>query len=245
MLGRTLVVIPTFNEAANIPSLLERLFAGVDVDVVVVDDGSPDGTARVAKEAGGELGHRVEVIERVAKSGYGSACRAGFEHGLAGDYEVILQMDADLSHKPEDVPRLLVEIEKGAEVVIGSRYVPGGSIPGWSLPRRLLSRAGNGYARACLGLAVNDATAGFRAYRSDVLRGMDFVTTRTDGYGFQIEMANRVRLSGARVVEVPIEFVDRTHGRSKMSNRIVAEALWMVTRLGIRRMARRLSGANR
>ena len=245
MTARALVVIPTYNESANIPVLLERLFSVVDVDVVVVDDGSPDGTAASARDTGARLGRSVTVIERAGKSGYGSACREGFAHGLTRDYPVILQMDADLSHSPEDVPRLLDQIDRGADVVIGSRYVAGGSIPGWSLPRRMLSRAGNGYARLCLGLGVSDATAGFRAYRADVLRGMDFVTTRTDGYGFQIEMANRVRLAGARVAEVPIEFADRTHGRSKMSNRIVAEALWMVTRLGVRRVARRIRSATR
>lgn len=240
-----LVVVPTYNEAPNLPALLERLFAVVDVDVVVVDDGSPDGTALVARELGTRLGRSVSTIERPAKSGYGSACRDGFARGLEAKYAVIVQMDADLSHQPEDVPRLLAEIDNGADVVIGSRYVPGGSIPGWSAPRRILSRAGNGYARLCLGLEVADATAGFRAYRADVLRGMDFVTTRTDGYGFQLEMAHRVRLSGARVVEVPIEFADRSEGRSKMSNRIVVEALLLVTRLGMGRVVSRVRGQTR
>jgi glycosyltransferase involved in cell wall biosynthesis len=240
MTARTLVVIPTYNEAANIALLLDRLFVASDVDVVIVDDGSPDGTARVARATGSRLGRAVDVIERAAKSGYGSACRAGFALGLDRGYAVIMQMDADLSHQPEDVPRLLAELGNGADVVIGSRYVPGGTIPGWSRARKLLSRAGNGYARLCLGLRISDATAGFRAYRAPVLAGMDLTATRTDGYGFQIEMADRVRRSGAHVVEVPIEFADRSAGRSKMSNRIVVEALWMVTRLGVRRAARRV-----
>ncbi|MBA2607417.1 MAG: polyprenol monophosphomannose synthase [Actinobacteria bacterium] len=237
---RVLAVIPTFNEAANIGVQLERLFAACDdLDACVVDDGSPDGTASTARSTGDRIGRSVLVIERAGKNGYGSACRDGFTYALDSGYSVVLQMDADLSHKPEDVPSLLAKLDAGADIAIGSRYVPGGSIPGWSVARKLLSRTGNAYARICLGLDVFDATAGFRAYKADALRALPFSSARTDGYGFQLEMAYRIRQSGFTVVEVPIEFADRNHGHSKMSNRIVAEAIWMVTRLGAQRLLRR------
>ena len=231
---RALVVIPTYQEAANIANVLRRIKAAVPAaDVLVVDDGSPDGTAELAQAMGKELGG-IDVLRRAEKSGLGNAYRAGFQVGLDRGYEVLCEMDADLSHDPASLPALLHAVDDGADLAIGSRYVPGGSIPHWPLHRRLLSRWGNRYAGVVLGIAVRDATAGFRAYRADMLRAIELSTVRADGYGFQIEMAYRVAGHGGRVVEVPIDFVDRTLGDSKMSGHIVVEALLLVTWWGIR-----------
>lgn len=229
-----LVVLPTYNEAENITTVLQRVRAVVpDAHILVVDDGSPDGTADIADRIGAELGH-IDVVRRAGKSGLGSAYRHGFGVGLAGGYAVMVEMDSDLSHDPGALPALLAAVDHGADLAIGSRYVPGGSIPKWALHRRLLSRWGNRYAGAVLGLAVRDATSGFRAYRADALAKIDLDAVRADGYAFQIEMAYRVARNGGRVVEVPISFVDRVKGTSKMSSRIVVEALWLVTGWGIR-----------
>lgn len=235
-----LVVIPTYEEAANIDTVLRRLRAAApSVTVLVVDDGSPDGTADLAEAAGRELG-QVAVLRRSEKSGLGSAYRAGFEVGLAAGHTVLLEMDADLSHDPADVPRLLEAIHDGAALAVGSRYVPGGSTPHWPLHRRLLSRGGNRYVNLVLGLPLRDATAGFRAYRADVLEAIDYATTRADGYAFQVEMAYRVAQSGGRVVELPVVFSDRERGTSKMSGRIVVEAMALVTWWALRdRLLRR------
>ena len=229
----TLVVIPTYEEALNIVEVLTRVRAAVpQVDILVVDDSSPDGTADLAEAVGRELGG-IRVSRRPGKAGLGSAYRHGFAAGLSDGYEALVEMDADLSHDPAALPSLLRELD-GADLVIGSRYVPGGSIPDWTVHRRLLSRWGNRYAAAVLDLGVVDATAGYRAYRADALRRIDFDRVRADGYGFQIEMAHLVATSGGRVVEVPIRFADRTLGRSKMSGRIVVEALVLVTWWGLR-----------
>jgi dolichol-phosphate mannosyltransferase len=237
---RPFVVLPTYNEALNIEEVIEKVRAAVPhAQILVVDDGSPDGTADLAEEVGRELGN-VSVLRRAAKSGLGSAYRAGFREGLARGLDVMVEMDSDLSHDPAALPSLLAAIDEGADLVIGSRYVSGGTIPNWGLHRRLLSRWGNRYAGFVLGLPVRDATAGYRAYRATALQKVDLDEVRADGYGFQIEMAYAVQRTGGRIVEVPISFSDRVRGTSKMSSRIVVEALGLVTWWGIRdRLLRR------
>jgi glycosyltransferase involved in cell wall biosynthesis len=231
---RALVVLPTYQEAENIVEVLRRLRAAAPAaDILVVDDSSPDGTAALARAAGQETGG-VDVLVRTTKSGLGSAYRAGFAEGLARGYDILVEMDSDLSHDPARLPALLRAVEDGADLAVGSRYVPGGAIPGWPAHRRWLSRAGNRYADFVLGLSVRDATSGFRAYRADALRRVDLSSVRADGYGFQIEMAYRVAGNGGAIVELPIEFVDRTRGTSKMSGRIIVEALLLVTWWGVR-----------
>jgi glycosyltransferase involved in cell wall biosynthesis len=231
---RTLVVLPTYDEADNITEVLRRLRAAVPAaDVLVVDDASPDGTAEIAKAAGSEVGG-VDVMIRAAKAGLGSAYRAGFAEGIRRGYDILVEMDSDLSHDPAALPTLLRAVEGGADLAIGSRYVPGGSIPRWSVRRRALSRWGNRYASAALGLHVADSTSGYRAYRAEIVAALDLPTVRADGYGFQIEMAYRVARKGGRIVELPIDFVDRERGRSKMSSRIIVEALLLVSWWGVR-----------
>ena len=231
---RALVVLPTYQEAENIAEVLHRVrTAAPSADVLVVDDSSPDGTAGLAKAVGHELGG-VDVLVRPAKSGLGSAYRDGFAEGIARGYDTLVEMDSDLSHDPSRIPALLQAIEDGADLAIGSRYVPGGSIPGWPVHRRLLSRGGNRYAAVALGMPVRDATSGFRAYRADALRRLNLSTVRAGGYGFQIEMAYRIAGNGGTIVELPIQFVDRARGTSKMSFRIIAEALTLVTWWGAR-----------
>jgi len=207
--------------------------------VVADQKGCPTLAADLAEARGAVVGG-VEVLRRPAKSGLGSAYRDGFRWGLERGYDVLLEMDSDLSHDPAALPSLLGAIEHGADLVIGSRYVPGGSIPAWSWHRRLLSRWGNRYAAGLLGLAVNDSTAGFRAYRATMLERVDLDGVAADGYGFQIEMTYEVVRRGGSVVEVPIAFADRLRGTSKMSGRIVVEALVLVTWWGLRdRLLRR------
>lgn len=231
---RTLVVLPTYEEAENIAEVLRRLKAAVPAaDVLVVDDSSPDGTAAVAKVAGAELGG-VDVMIRAGKAGLGSAYRAGFAEGIRRGYDILVEMDSDLSHDPAALPTLLRAVQAGADLAVGSRYIPGGSIPQWSFRRRALSRWGNRYAGFALGLPVADATSGYRAYRAEMVGRIDLPSVRADGYGFQIEMAYRVARQGGRIVESPIEFVDRERGTSKMSSRIILEALLLVTWWGVR-----------
>jgi glycosyltransferase involved in cell wall biosynthesis len=243
---RVLVVLPTYNEAENIVDVLDKVRAALpDGDVLVVDDGSPDGTADLA-EGWGRVNGQVEVLRRAEKAGLGSAYRAGFRVGLDAGYEVLIEMDSDLSHDPAALPDLVARIEAGADLVIGSRYVPGGSIPNWSTSRLLLSRWGNRYAGAMLGLGVRDATAGYRAFRASLLRRIDLDAIRADGYGFQIEMAYTARALGATIHEHPIAFTDRVRGTSKMSSRIVVEALLLVTWWAVRdRLLRRRPPAAR
>jgi dolichol-phosphate mannosyltransferase len=235
-----LVVIPTYQEAENIVDVLQRVRAAApDASVLVVDDGSPDGTADLADAAGTELG-QVHVLRRSAKAGLGAAYRAGFEWGLAEGHDVLVEMDADLSHDPSDVPRLLEAVAGGAALAVGSRYVPGGGTPNWPWYRRMISRWGNLYVGIVLGIGVRDATAGFRAYRADILEAIDYQSTRADGYAFQVEMAYRVRQQGGTIQELPITFSDRIRGTSKMSGRIVVEAMALVTWWAIRdRLLRR------
>lgn len=231
---RVLVVLPTYNEADNIEPMLRALRdATPEALVLVVDDGSPDGTANVADILAADLG-RIEVMRRTIKDGLGAAYRAGFSWGLANGYDTFVEIDCDFSHDPRVLPTLLAASEH-AEVVIGSRYVAGGAIPSWSLHRRMLSRGGNIYASLLLGLGVRDSTAGYRVYRSSALEKINYTSVSADGYGFQIEMTFRARRAGATIVEVPIVFVDRALGESKMSRVIVTEALWLVTKWGFSR----------
>jgi len=230
---RVLVVIPTYREAENVGALVRELRAVVpDADLLIVDDASPDGTADAARQVAAELGH-VEVLERPAKDGLGRAYRAGFGWGLQRGYEVLVSMDADFSHDPAALPSLLDAVRAGATLAIGSRYVPGGSIPDWSAHRRALSRYGNWYASMLLGIQVRDLTSGYRAYRADVLQAVYRREVKTGGYGALIEMAYRAISTGAVVIEVPISFVDRRLGESKMSGAIALETLWQVTRMGV------------
>jgi dolichol-phosphate mannosyltransferase len=231
---RTLIIIPTYVEAENIADVLREVRASVpDADILVVDDSSPDGTAQLAKATGDELG-QIDTLVQSGKGGLGVAYRAGFAHGFARDYDVIVQMDADFSHEPAALPELLGQIDAGADVAIGSRYVRGGNIPHWPATRRVLSRVGNFYASTLLGLGIRDATSGFRAYRAPVLRSVVAGATRATGYGFQVELAYRGHRLGARIVEVPITFNDRVRGVSKMSWHIIGEAMSLVTWWGVR-----------
>ena len=231
---RTLVVLPTFNEILNVEPMLRALREIVpSCDVLVVDDSSPDGTADKAKQLSGELG-QIEILQRAKKSGLGGAYRAGFAWGLENGYDHFVEIDCDFSHDPAALPSML-EVARTHDVVIGSRYVKGGSIPKWSYPRLLLSRVGNQYASIVLSLGVADSTAGYRIYSKDALERIDFQSVTADGYGFQIEMTYRAKRGGASIVEVPISFTDRTMGESKMSSGIVLEALWLVTKWGVER----------
>jgi glycosyltransferase involved in cell wall biosynthesis len=235
---RTLIAVPTYQEAGNVAGVIRRIRNVVpEADILVIDDASPDGTAGIAEAVGRELGH-VSVLRRPGKSGLGSAYRDGFAWALERDYEIVVEMDADLSHDPASLPDLLQAVARGADLALGSRYVPGGGIPRWSWHRRALSRWGNRYASWALGLEIADATSGFRAFRAETLRNIDLRAVRADGYGFQIEMAFLVVRAGGKVVEVPIEFADRTQGQSKMSSRIVIEALALVTWWGARERVR-------
>jgi dolichol-phosphate mannosyltransferase len=231
---RTLIVVPTYNEADNIDEMLRRVRAAApEPDILVVDDSSPDGTAALAEAVAQELGH-IELLHRPSKEGLGEAYRAGFTLGIERGYDCFIQIDADLSHDPAVIPELLAGIDRGADMVIGSRYVPGGSVPHWPWWRRWISRWGNRYAGFVLGLRMRDATAGYRAHRLEALQAIDFEATRSKGYGFQIEIAYRVWRAGGRIEEVPIEFTDRIRGTSKMTWGIFAEELLLVTWWGFR-----------
>ncbi|MGP4111746.1 polyprenol monophosphomannose synthase [Streptomyces sp. 4N509B] len=245
--GPALVIIPTYNEAENLPPLVSRLRQRVpECDVLVADDNSPDGTGKVAEEIA-SADERVHVLHRPGKEGLGAAYLAGFEWGLARGYGVLVEMDGDGSHQPEELPRLLDAL-RGADVVLGSRWVRGGRIVHWPRYRELLSRGGSAYARLLLGLPIRDVTGGFRAFRAHVLADGLLTDVASQGYCFQVDLAHRAVRAGHRVVEVPITFVERTHGDSKMSRDIVVEALWRVTAWGIAarlRQARRVLGGSR
>ena len=231
---RTLIITPTFQEAENIELFLRGARAACpEADILVVDDNSPDGTGAIAERVAAELG-RITVMHRHEKRGLGEAYRAAFSSALGKDYERLVQIDADLSHDARVIPELLTAIDEGADVAIGSRYVPGGSIPHWPWYRRALSRYGNRYAGFVLGVKLRDATSGFRAYRAAILRAIGLETTRAKGYGFQIETAYRIKRAGGTVREVPIVFTDRVRGYSKMTWGIFAEELLLVTWWGVR-----------
>jgi dolichol-phosphate mannosyltransferase len=226
--GRVLVIVPTYNERTNLPQVVARVRAAApSVDVLVVDDGSPDGTGDAAEAlAAGDA--QVHVLHRSTKAGLGQAYLAGFERGLAAGYDVLVELDADGSHPPERLPAMLAALAD-ADVVIGSRYVPGGGVVDWPRRRLLLSRGGNTYTRVVLRLPVHDATAGFRAYRASALRTIGLEAVESQGYCFQVDLTRRAVRAGLRVREVPITFVERVEGESKMSGGIVREALWRVT----------------
>lgn len=231
---RAVVVLPTYNERENIVTLLRAVREAVpEADLLVVDDNSPDGTATLVEETAAELG-QIKLLRRAGKQGLGSAYRQGFSVALDEGYDVVVSMDVDFSHDPAVVPELLRLIDAGADAVIGSRYVPGGATVDWPLHRRLLSRWGNRYTSFVLRLQVGDCTSGFRAYRADALRAIDPASTTAEGYAFLTELVRRLLRQGARVTETPIVFSDRRYGESKMSGRIVAESMLLVTRWALR-----------
>jgi dolichol-phosphate mannosyltransferase len=240
----SLVVLPTYQEAPNIVEVLTRIRASVpEAHVLVVDDGSPDGTADRAAGVGEELG-QIDVLRRAEKSGLGPAYRAGFAWGMEKGHDVLIEMDADLSHDPAVLGDLIGAVtDGGADLAIGSRYIPGGAVPGWPASRRIISMVGNRYVGLMLRMPVRDATAGFRAYRTPIIEKVGLERVRADGYGFQIEMAYEVNKAGGTIVEIPITFRDRARGESKMSPNIVTEALWLVTRWGLRDRWNRLRRA--
>lgn len=236
-LGRILVIVPTYNERDALPLIVERIREAVpEADVLVADDNSPDGTGAIADSLA-EADPKVRVMHRHGKEGLGAAYIAGFTWGLQNNYDVLVEMDADGSHQPEQLPRLLDAL-RDADLVLGSRWVPGGGTQNWSKGREVLSRGGNIYTRAMLGVPIHDATGGYRAFRADTLRNLDLHTVASQGYCFQVDLAWRTVQRGMTVKEVPITFVERSVGDSKMSRAIVAEALWRVTQWGVAERAK-------
>ncbi|MEH0937769.1 polyprenol monophosphomannose synthase [Micromonospora psammae] len=231
--GRVLVVIPTYNEADNVTDVVARLRrVAPAVDVLVADDNSPDGTGALAEALAG-TDPRVHVLHRPRKEGLGAAYLAGFAWARQRGYDAVVEMDADGSHAPEDLPALL-RAARDADVVIGSRWTRGARVTNWPLRRLLLSRGGNLYARLALGVPVSDATGGYRVYRAAALQAMELRSVRSQGYSFQVELSRLAHRAGVRIVEVPITFAERERGASKMSPLIVAEALWRITTWGLR-----------
>ena len=236
---KTLVIVPTFNELESAPRLISRVCELIpDVYILVVDDGSPDGTADVVESmAQGELADRVHVMRRKEKSGLGAAYLAGFSWGMEHRYETLIEMDADGSHRPEDLVNLIKisRANPSLDLIIGSRWVKGGAVRNWAKSRELLSRAANKYAKLMLNVGVNDVTAGFRVYKTSIIERIDFTTVLSQGYCFQIEMTRKVLTLNGKIQEVPITFIEREFGVSKMSIRIVVEAMLRVTLWGILR----------
>jgi dolichol-phosphate mannosyltransferase len=226
------VIIPTYNERENLDPIVARVRTSVpEADVLVVDDNSPDGTGELAdKLAAGD--QQVSVLHRPGKGGLGAAYIAGFGWALERDYAAMIEMDADGSHQPEDLPRLLSALED-ADAVIGSRWVPGGTVRNWPKSREFLSRGANTYARLMLRVPIHDTTAGYRAYRAETLRAIGLDTVRSQGYCFQIDLTLRAINAGLTVTEVPITFIDRARGASKMSRAVMAEAFWRVAQWGV------------
>lgn len=232
---RTMIVVPTFNELENLPELVARLERlQIELDVLVVDDNSPDGTGELAERLGAERPW-LNVLHRPRKAGLGTAYLAGFRHALAQGYDAVGEMDADLSHDPTYLPAMLRALD-GADLVLGSRYVPGGGVRNWGLARQIISRGGSLYSRLVLGLPVHDPTGGFKLFRRQLLERMDLDRVRSNGYSFQIEMTYRAVRLGCRVAEVPIVFVDRRVGQSKLSRQVMLEAMLMVPRLRFGRL---------
>ncbi len=231
-LGRIVVIIPTFNERPTLPVIVSRVRASVpEAHILVADDNSPDGTGEIADDLAAQDDH-VHVMHRLGKEGLGAAYLAGFAWALQQGYDVVVEMDADGSHQPEQLPRLLDAL-RSADLVLGSRWIPGGRTENWPVSRQLISRGGTAYTRLALGMPIHDATGGYRAFRAGTLRALDLHEVASQGYCFQIDLAWRAVQRGLTVREVPITFVERTAGASKMSRRIVAEALWRVTIWGI------------
>jgi dolichol-phosphate mannosyltransferase len=230
---RTVIVLPTYNEAENITGFLGAIRQAVpEADILVVDDNSPDGTAALAEATASELGH-IKVLHRPGKHGLGAAYRHGFTTAFDEGYEAIVSMDADFSHDPAVIPTMLQLVANGADAVIGSRYVPGGATENWPLRRRVLSKWGNRYTAAVLRLPVSDCTSGFRAYRAESLRATNPVSTTAEGYAFLTELVRKLIANGSTIVETPIVFRDRRFGSSKMSGRIIAESMLLVTKWGL------------
>jgi dolichol-phosphate mannosyltransferase len=237
---RTLVIIPTYNERDNLAFVVDGVLSHVEgADVLVVDDDSPDGTGELADDLA-VTQPRVHVLHRAGKEGLGAAYRAGFRWGLDRDYGYLVEMDGDGSHRPEQLPRLLRSLAEGADLALGSRWTPGGNVVNWPLRRSLLSRAGSLYARAALGLPFRDITGGYRAFRRETLESIDLESVRSQGYCFQIDLLWRVQRAGLRIAEVPIMFVERRFGASKMSSGIVWEAVLRVTGWGLRALPERI-----
>jgi dolichol-phosphate mannosyltransferase len=224
--ARAVVCLPTYNERENLEPML-RALGEQGVRVLVIDDSSPDGTGELADRLAAELDY-VGVLHREHKEGLGPAYLAGFKEVLAGDAQLVLEMDCDFSHDPKDVPRLIAAVDEGADVALGSRYTPGGGVRNWGLLRRIISAGGSFYARIILGVGIRDLTGGFKCYRREVLESIDLDAVKSKGYAFQIETTYRALRKGFSVVEVPITFVDRVVGGSKMSRAIVLEAVWKV-----------------
>jgi len=240
-LGKVLVIIPTYNEAENVKPIVQRVRASVpDADVLIADDNSPDGTGKLADELAAVDDH-VHVLHRHGKEGLGAAYLAGFQWGIDQDYGVLVEMDADGSHQPEELPRLLTAL-KSADLVLGSRWIAGGRVVNWPKSREFLSRGGSTYSRLLLDVPLRDVTGGYRAFRRETLEGLGMSNVASAGYCFQVDLAWRAIKAGFHVVEVPITFVERERGDSKMSRAIVAEALWRVTAWGVTARASRLSG---
>lgn len=245
--ARALVITPTYDERDTIENVVRSLFhaAPRGVDLLVIDDGSPDGTADVVKGIAA-ADERIHLVERAGKQGLGTAYLMGFRWAIERGYDMVVEMDADLSHDPADVPRLIGALDH-AELAIGSRYVPGGNVANWSFIRRTLSKGANLYARLWLGFDIKDSTSGYRAFRALWLEEQDLDAVRSEGYVFQIDLARRAAQSGARVVEIPITFVERAAGQSKISRTIIFEALVSVAGWGLARLFRRTTrprGAN-
>jgi dolichol-phosphate mannosyltransferase len=229
---RILVIVPTYNEADDITAVAGRLRAAVpEADLLIADDNSPDGTGKLADEMADSDEH-VHVLHRPGKQGLGAAYLAGFRWGIERDYDVLVEMDADGSHRPEELPRLLTALEQ-ADLVLGSRWVAGGRVVDWPKSREWLSRAGSAYSRFMLRMPVRDVTGGYRAFRTETLTGLGLEEVRSQGYCFQVDLARRAVAAGFQVAEVPITFVEREHGVSKMSRAIIIEALWRVTAWGL------------
>lgn len=232
---RNLVIMPTYNELANLEHSVSELFAhNANVDLLVVDDNSPDGTGALADKLA-QANSRINVLHRTGKGGLGPAYLAGFAWGQERGYDRLIEMDADGSHRAVDLPKLLARADD-AELVIGSRWIPGGKVVNWPLHRKAISRVGNIYVRLMLGTGVKDMTAGFRVYSAEFLRQLDLTAVAAYGYSFQVEMAWRTIQQKGRVIEVPITFVEREQGESKMTTKIVVEALWLVTKWGFARL---------
>jgi len=231
-LGRILVIIPTYNEVDNIRSVVTRVREAVpEAHVLVADDNSPDGTGKVADELAAD-DEQVKVLHRKGKEGLGAAYLAGFRWGIDNGYDVLVEMDADGSHQPEELPRLLTAL-KNADLVLGSRWVPGGRVVNWPRSREFISRGGSMYSRLLLGMPLRDITGGYRAFRKETLLGLGMDDVASQGYCFQVDLARRAVKAGYHVVEVPITFVERELGDSKMSRDILVEALWRVTAWGV------------
>ncbi|GAA4220166.1 polyprenol monophosphomannose synthase [Streptosporangium album] len=240
MLGRVLVIVPTYNERENLPMIAERVRAALpEAHLLIADDNSPDGTGAIADELAAGDDH-IKVLHRPGKQGLGAAYIAAFRWGLEEGFDVLVEIDADGSHQPEELPKLLDALADGADLAIGSRWVPGGKVVNWPGSREFLSRGSNLYTRMMLGLPVRDATAGFRAYRASTLEKIGLDDVESQGYCFQVDLTLRTIRHGLRVVEVPITFVERTVGASKMSRGVVGEAAWRVTVWGFSGLPQRL-----